>query len=153
RRGEARSRKERPAGDRESAPERRTRSPSSKGPRLETYRIEVGHAHSVQPGNIVGALANEAGLDGRDIGHIDIREDHSFVDLPPGMPEEVFENLQAVRVRGTELRISRVGAKPEGSERPERRPPAPKGMQGPRGKGTAPRHGHAPKHRGKPPRR
>ena len=48
----------------------------------QTYRIEVGHAHGVLPGNIVGAIANEAGIEGRNIGHIDIREDHSYVDLP-----------------------------------------------------------------------
>ncbi|MGK4422671.1 DbpA RNA binding domain-containing protein, partial [Klebsiella pneumoniae] len=46
----------------------------------ETFRLEVGHAHGVKPGNIVGAIANEAGLEGRHIGHVDIREDHSFVD-------------------------------------------------------------------------
>ncbi len=153
RRGEAGGRKGRPPADREPAGERRARPASSRGPRLETFRIEVGHAHGVQPGNIVGALANEAGLDGRDIGHIDIREDHSFVDLPPGMPEEIFENLQAVRVRGAELRISRVDSKPERAERTERRPRAHKGPPGPRGKGAAPRHGHAPKHRGKNARR
>ena len=39
-----------------------------------TYRINVGHAHGVLPGNIVGAIANEAGIDGKRIGHIDIRE-------------------------------------------------------------------------------
>ena len=48
----------------------------------QTYRIEVGHAHGVLPGNIVGAIANEAGIEGQHIGHIDIREDHSYVDLP-----------------------------------------------------------------------
>lgn len=138
-----RSKKGRPAEDRHPGAERRTRRPSSKGPRLETYRIEVGHTHGVQPGNIVGAIANEAGLDGRDIGHIDIHEDHSFVDLPPGMPEEIFENLRAVRVRGTELRISRADSKPERSERPHRAHKAP----------HARKHGHAPKHRGKPTRR
>ena len=50
--------------------------------RTQTYRIEVGHAHGVLPGNIVGAIANEAGIEGKHIGHIDIREDHSYVDLP-----------------------------------------------------------------------
>lgn len=101
-------------------------------PPLEAYRIEVGHTHGVQPGNIVGALANEAGIDGRNIGHIDIRRDHSFVDLPAGMPEETFEGLRTVRVRGVELQISRVDSKR---------------------KRTPPRQKHAAKRRGKAPRR
>ena len=107
--------------------DRREKRSRKHSPPMETFRIEVGHAHGVQPGNIVGAIANEAELDGRLIGHIDIREDHSFVDLPVGMPKEIFSELQKVRVRGVELRISRVGSKPERpspSEQPsgERKP-------------------------------
>ena len=97
--------------------ERRTRRPREDGPPMESYRIEVGHAHGVQPGNIVGAIANEAGLEGRHIGHIDIRDDHSFVDLPKGMPAEIFRSLKKVRVRGAELAITHVRSR---SPRPER---------------------------------
>jgi ATP-dependent RNA helicase DeaD len=75
---------------------------------VETYRIEVGEVHGVKPGNIVGAIANEAGLEGRNIGRVVIREDHSFVDLPAGMPKEVFRQLQKVRVGGQQLQISRA---------------------------------------------
>ncbi len=75
---------------------------------METYRIEVGSAHGVQPGNIMGAIANEAGLDGKFIGRIVIRDDHSFVDLPEGMPKEIFRELQKVRVAGQKLQISRA---------------------------------------------
>lgn len=139
-----------------SAPERERRSEpqdrhgSGKRPRLETYRIEVGHTHGVQPGNIVGAIANEAGLDGRNIGHIDIHRDHSFVDLPEGMPQEIFDSLQQVRVRGVPLSISRVDSKPGRSERRPRPHGAPRG---PKRKGMAPRKGHSAKHRGKTSRR
>ena len=79
---------------------------------METYRIEVGHVHSVKPGNIVGAIANESGIDGVYIGRVDIREDHSYVDLPEGMPKNIFKDLQQVRIGGRELRISRVTEKP-----------------------------------------
>ncbi|MGH8169218.1 MAG: DEAD/DEAH box helicase [Steroidobacteraceae bacterium] len=102
----------------------------------ETFRIEVGHAHDVQPGSIVGAIANEGGVEGRHIGHIDIRDDHSFVDLPVDMPEEIFAHLQTVRVRGVELRISRVDSKPPRSRRPSkgpsRGPPRKSGGKSPR---------------------
>ena len=75
---------------------------------METFRIEVGSLHDIKPGNIVGAIANEAGLDGAYIGRIDIREDHSFVDLPEGMPREIFKTLKQTRLAGRELRITRV---------------------------------------------
>jgi len=77
---------------------------------LERYRIEVGHNHDVQPGNIVGAIANEAGLDGKHIGHIKIHDDFSYVDLPEGMPKEVFQDLIKVRVAGRALKITRADA-------------------------------------------
>ena len=57
----------------------------------ETYRIEVGHDHGVKPGNIVGAIANEAGLDAKHIGRIEIFEDHTILDLPEGMPSRCVD--------------------------------------------------------------
>jgi ATP-dependent RNA helicase DeaD len=78
----------------------------------QTYRLEVGHAQGVLPGNIVGAIANEAGIEGRHIGHIDIRDDHSYVDLPT-LPDETVASLQNVKVRGEPIRIRRVDSKPE----------------------------------------
>jgi ATP-dependent RNA helicase DeaD len=74
---------------------------------LETFRIEVGHAHRVKPGNIVGAIANEAGLESRHIGRIDIRDDHTFIDLPRGMPDDILQHLQGVWVAGQRLKIKR----------------------------------------------
>ena len=95
----------------ESGPERKPRAGSGAG-RMETFRIEVGSVHGIKPGNIVGAIANEAGIEGVHIGRVDIREDYSFVDLPEGMPKQIFTELQQVRVVGRELRISRVYEKP-----------------------------------------
>ncbi|HEX4025608.1 MAG TPA: DEAD/DEAH box helicase [Steroidobacteraceae bacterium] len=86
--------------------DRAPRGPHSKSSRFgpqQTYRLEVGRAHGVQPGNIVGAIANEADLDGSQINGLDIQDDHSFVRLPAGMPSEVIERLQQVRVRGRAL--------------------------------------------------
>jgi ATP-dependent RNA helicase DeaD len=85
---------------------------------LETFRVEVGSQHGIRPGNIVGAIANEAGIEGVHIGRVDIREEYSYVDLPEGMPKEVFKDLQKVRVAGRELRISRVQAKAPVPKRP-----------------------------------
>ena len=87
--------------------EQRSRHRGSADGSFETFRLEVGSLHGVKPGNIVGAIANEAGLDGQSIGHIDIKKQYSFVDLPTGMPQEVFKDLKTVRVCGEALDISR----------------------------------------------
>ncbi len=109
----------RPA-DRESPTERQQsrdvpppRAPLGKSAagQMETFRIEVGSVHGIKPGNIVGAIANEADIEGVHIGRVDIREDYSYVDLPEGMPKPIFKSLQTVRVAGRELRISRVSEK------------------------------------------
>jgi ATP-dependent RNA helicase DeaD len=73
------------------------------------YRLAVGHAHGVKPGNIVGAIANEAGLDSKRIGRVDIRDDHSLVDLPAGLPDDVLQHLKGVWVVGQQLRIVEDG--------------------------------------------
>jgi ATP-dependent RNA helicase DeaD len=77
---------------------------------MEKFRIGVGKKHGVKPGNIVGAIANEAGLDSRYIGQIDIYDDYSTVDLPLGMPKDVFNDLKKVWVSGQQLNISRIGS-------------------------------------------
>lgn len=75
---------------------------------MELFRIEVGHNHEVEPRNIVGAIANEAGLDAQNIGRIDIQDDHSFVELPTGMPKPIFADLKKAWVCGQKLNITRV---------------------------------------------
>lgn len=75
---------------------------------MELFRIEVGHQHDVEPRNIVGAIANEAGLDAQNIGRIDIRDDHSIVELPLGMPKPIFADLKKAWVCGQKLNISRL---------------------------------------------
>ena len=74
------------------------------------YRIEVGRRDGVAPREIVGAIANESGIEGRFIGRIDIEDDYSLVDLPEGMPREIFQHLRGVFVRGKRLNISLSGA-------------------------------------------
>jgi len=74
---------------------------------MERFRVQVGHNHGVKPGNIVGAIANEANLDSQYIGRINIFDDYSTVDLPEGMPRNIFRALKNVWVAGQQLRISR----------------------------------------------
>jgi len=76
---------------------------------MERFRIAVGHDHGVMPGNIVGAITNEADIEGRHIGRIDIHDDYSLIDLPAGMPKETFHALKKVWVSGQKLDITRLG--------------------------------------------
>jgi len=98
-------------GDRGDSPPRMARKAS----RLaagdsDRYRIEVGSEHGVAPGNLVGAIANEAGLDSGQIGKIEIHADHSVVELPTGMPKAIFNDLSNAWVCGRQLRLSLLDA-------------------------------------------
>ncbi len=96
-------------GDRGSRERRPRRDSHEKEEGMQTYRLEVGHDHGVKPGNIVGAIANEAGIDSKHMGRIQINDDYSTIDLPEGMPKDVFMDLKSVRVAGQKLNISVFG--------------------------------------------
>ena len=72
----------------------------------QTYRLEVGKEHGARPGDIVGAIANEISLDSSYIGAINLHDKHSFVQLPKGIPADLFKQLKGVRVRRQPLAIS-----------------------------------------------
>ncbi|GBE46016.1 ATP-dependent RNA helicase DeaD [bacterium BMS3Bbin11] len=74
------------------------------------YRVEVGHDDDVKPGNLVGAIANEADIDSCYIGAIDIFDNFSTIDLPAGMPKETFRILKNTRVCGRKINISELKA-------------------------------------------
>lgn len=95
-------------GERSARPSRpeRERSPRVSEPGMQSYRIEVGHDHGVKPGNIVGAIANEANIDSKNIGRIEIYDGFSVLDLPADLPKEVMEHLKKVWVAGQQLKIS-----------------------------------------------
>jgi ATP-dependent RNA helicase DeaD len=75
---------------------------------MERYRIEVGKRLDTKPANIVGAIANEAGIDSDFIGKIKIYDDYSTVDLPAGIPDDMLRMLKKVRVSGEKINISRM---------------------------------------------
>ena len=84
------------------------------------YRVEVGHDDDVKPGNLVGAIANEAEIESCYIGAIDIFDNFSTVDLPAGMPAETFRILKNARVCGKKINISEL--KKSISDKPKRKP-------------------------------
>ncbi len=73
---------------------------------MDCYRLSVGHNDQVKPGHIVGAIANEANIEGQHIGPINIFDNHSEVFLPKGMPKTTFNNLKKARVMGKTLDLA-----------------------------------------------
>lgn len=108
-------------GDRDGrAPRRRDDRTPSVG--MTRYRVSVGHKDGVKPGQLVGALANEGGIEGSRIGRIDIRNAFSVVELPNGLPESIIAKMSRARVAGRPLDISEDrGGDRGGSDRAPRR--------------------------------
>ena len=104
-----------PRPDRPSGKDRRSKESRAPEEGMQRYRIEVGHEDRVQPGNIVGAIANEAQIDSQHIGHIRIFDRFSLVDLPEGMPKETMQHLQGVRVRGKAIKLTVDAGSPSSS--------------------------------------
>ena len=147
RQGGAASRREpsRSRGKAAGFSERAGDGPPAEG--MERYRLAVGHEHGVMPGNIVGAIANEADISGKNIGRISIHDDYTLIDLPAGMPNETLTALKKVWVAGQRLGISRLEDRDGGSTRAKKRP-APKGKHKtspPKGKRPRKRDGKARK--------
>ncbi|GAA2356970.1 DEAD/DEAH box helicase [Saccharopolyspora halophila] len=78
------------------------------GSDTETYRVEVGRRNRVTPRALVGALANEGGVSSKHIGHIDIRNEHTLIELPADLPEDLLGKLRNTQVAGRGLKITRA---------------------------------------------
>ena len=91
-------------GDRGDRPERRPRGGS--GVPMATYRIAVGKRQHVEPRQIVGALANEGGLQREDFGRIEIRPDHSLIELPAELPPGARDRLRSTRISGQLIELT-----------------------------------------------
>lgn len=104
-------------GRNERAPRGERGPRRERGPRegMTRYRVAVGHREGIKPGQLVGALANEGGVEGARIGRIDIRQSFSTVELPNNLPSATLAKMARARVAGRTLDIS------EDTGRPERR--------------------------------
>lgn len=87
---------------------------------MVTYRLGVGKNHGVFPKDIVGAIANEAGIESQYIGRISIEDNSSTVDLPDGMPKEIFRHLQKVRIKQQPINITVDKSGSERSNKPRK---------------------------------
>jgi ATP-dependent RNA helicase DeaD len=88
----------------------------------DTYKIKVGRADGVTPGNIVGAIANEADINSKHIGHIKLHDHYSTVDLPKGMPKETFDTLYKTWVCNKQLQLALVSPEKASGDDFKRKP-------------------------------
>jgi ATP-dependent RNA helicase DeaD len=103
--GRRQGRNERTERGRNDRNARKPRGKSQPDEGMQRFKIEVGHAHGAKPGNIVGAIANEANISSKNIGAIEIYDNFTTVDLPKGMPQQTKDTLAKTRVAGQRLNI------------------------------------------------
>jgi ATP-dependent RNA helicase DeaD len=107
RRGMSENRRTKPAENRPRARKNMAvQLPPEEG--MERFRIELGNDQGVKPGNIVGAIANEADINSKFIGRIAIYDNYSTVDLPFGMPEDVLRVLQRARIGSKAMKLQKI---------------------------------------------
>ncbi|SEB74574.1 DEAD/DEAH box helicase [Arthrobacter woluwensis] len=85
-----------------------------------TYRIAVGRRQRVLPGSIVGAIANEGGLSSSQIGGIDIRSDHTLVELPAELTKDQWAALSRTRIGGELIQLELDNGRRPNRERNDR---------------------------------
>ncbi|MBT1450300.1 DEAD/DEAH box helicase [Glaciecola sp. XM2] len=113
-RGAPRGKSERGGGKGKRESNARPRGKPEEG--MQRFRIEVGYVHGAKPGNIVGAIANEANISSKNIGAIDIHDSYSLVDLPSSLGNDTKTTLQKTRVAGQRLNL-----RPWSDEPPKRK--------------------------------
>jgi ATP-dependent RNA helicase DeaD len=116
--------------DKPRKPRARTQTEDGEDVAMERFRIQVGHEHGVTPREIVGAIANEGGIEGRYIGRINIYDAYTTIDLPEGMPEDVFKTLSRTRVCNQPLAIEKM-SKQEAAEEARTSPRGPRAPRAP----------------------
>ena len=79
-------------------------------PKMIRYRLEVGRKHSVSKEEIKDALVQESGVDRKMIGSIEMHHQFTLIDLPEGMPSDIFHHLKAVEIKQHKLHIKRIGS-------------------------------------------
>ncbi|MDQ6968675.1 MAG: DEAD/DEAH box helicase [Mariprofundaceae bacterium] len=136
-----RTREERPQ---QTRPASSTRSLPRLERGMERFRVEVGSDHDAQKGNIVGAVANESGIENEFIGHIEIYDQYSTIDLPEGMPNHILKTLQNTRVSDRKMQMTREESEHDTSAERKRRPSRP-ASGGHRGGGSRSGSGRPPR--------
>ena len=79
--------------------------------KMRRYRLAVGRKDNIKPGNVLGAIANEAEISSEFIGAIQIFQDFTTIDLPDEMTKETLAILKKTRVFDKKLNIEELSEK------------------------------------------
>jgi ATP-dependent RNA helicase DeaD len=90
-------------GPRGAPPRRNDRGRSNRG--ITRLYIGLGRDAGIRPQDLVGAIANEAGIAGRDVGGIDIAERFSIVEVPEAAAAQVIDALRATKIKGRKFAV------------------------------------------------
>ena len=77
-------------------------------PGMVRLRLELGRRDGIRPSDIVGAIANEAGIPGKEIGQIEIADRYTLVDVPQRAADRVVAALSRTRLRGRAVVVRRL---------------------------------------------
>jgi hypothetical protein len=72
------------------------------------YRLDVGSRHGITEDQLLATLIEESGVDRQRIERLDMRDSFTLVDLPDGMPADIFQLLGEATINGHSLNIKRI---------------------------------------------
>ena len=78
---------------------------SGQSTNMATLHFSAGKNASIRPGDFVGAIANEAGLNSNVIGPIKISDDFSLVKVPEELAQEIMKVLGRTRIKGKKVKV------------------------------------------------
>jgi ATP-dependent RNA helicase DeaD len=90
-------------------------------PGMVRLMIDMGREHGIRPGDIVGAIASEAGIPGKSIGAIDIQRTQTFVDVKETHADRVLSSMGRGMLRGRPITLTRAGGSGSYNNRAPRR--------------------------------
>jgi len=101
------SRKHEARSDSRPAPRSSSKGKSTERGRMVKVRLAFGRKSGVRPADIVGAIANESGISGRDIGNIEIGNGFALVEIPEDAADSVVEAIRGTKIRGQRVDVRR----------------------------------------------
>lgn len=97
-----------PTHPQEDEPAEKSVSHATQETRNVRYRLDVGALHHIDRDSLIAVLIEESGVDRKRIQRLEIRNDYTLVDLPDGMPADIFQLLRDATIGGRKLNIRRI---------------------------------------------
>ena len=84
-------------------------------PGMAKVYIGAGREAGIRPGDLVGAIANEAGLNSNVIGVVEVMDRFSLVEVPEVLAREIIETLSRTRIKGQKVAVRLFLEQPRGA--------------------------------------